>query len=687
MHGSVRGALGDRCPYRDYSDAILMVLVRCMWFLAPFAVYLRTMTATFLADDSPETVSDMAALEHMHPPGYPAFTLLGRVFMLLPAGGVAFRASLLAATGAALACWLAGRMTERLARRLEYGESAAIAGATVSAVLLAFSFIFWEQAISAKGGVYTLNACLLAALMTIVLEWIWGERTPGSVMVNGGFLAGIALAHHWMTLVAVSPALAAGGWPAFRRDGMPRTAWIKAGVFVLLGSSLYLFLPIRSSTPELLNWGRPNTLRQLAWVVSRAHYARVELGKREEGYWFARFAHLGKVAMREWTPVLFWPGLGGAVLLAVSLGAEFIMIYGVGILALAGALFFANPPPTMIPITDPYLIPFHLGWAVLGGVGVAWAAPWLDRKRVPKAVLPVLAALVLVGAHGRRMDASRYYLSYDYGWNLLQGLPKSSVVFCEGDFDLFSLMYHHEAERRRPDVAVTAAVFLDYDWYRETAHRMLPDVIPREHELLQYTVKPVRPLVYTSQHEGEEGVLKPVGLVMRPPLGEGYGLMDSAAVWRSLRFRGLWSARDRGAKERDLAESYGRQMGRLAQSARSSDIWLAIVALMKEIRMPLAKTELIMARYSLAQLVLQIPSSGKEQKERLLGVADRQLSEIIATAPAFHRAYMLKGNIAYLRGDRKAAREWLMKALEALPDNGTEAERTRIEGLLRGLKN
>jgi hypothetical protein len=661
------------------------VILRSLWFLAPFLVYLRTLTASFLADDSPETISDMVALEHMHPPGYPAFTLLGRVFMLLPVGGPAFRASLLAATAASLACWLASLITERLARRLEYTESAALAGASSAAALLAFSFIFWEQALSAKGGVYTLNTCILAALITIVLEWHWGERKPASVMITTGFLAGIGLAHHWMTLVAVSPALAAGGWPAFKRDGVPRSAVFKAAVFALLGASLYLFLPIRASTPVLLNWGRPDNLKQLVWVVSRAHYAGVELGKREEGYWFARFAHLGKVAMREWTPILFWTGLGGGILLAASLATEFVMIYGAGMLALAGALFFANPPPTMIQITDPYLIPFHLGWAVMGGVGIAWAAGRLRGKRVHEAVFPVLVASVLLLAHGRRMDCSRYYLAYDYGWNLLQGLPKSSVIFCEGDFDLFSLMYHHEADDRRPDTTVMAAVFLDYDWYRETAHKMLPDMIPREHELLQYTVKPVRPLVYTSQHEGGEGVLKPVGLVLRPPLGERYGLEDSAAVWRALRFRGLWDTRERGAKERDLAESYGKQMVRLAQSARDSDLPLAIIAFMKAVRMPIDKTERILARYGMAQLLLQMRPSGNEQRAYLLAAADRQLSAIIASAPAFHRAYVLKGNVAFLNGDRPAAREWLTKALEALPSAGVEAEKARIEGLLRGL--
>ncbi len=641
------------------------------------------MTGSFLADDSPETISSMVSLSHQHPPGYPAFTLLGKVASLMPVGGPAFRVALLAAAAAALACWLAGRTACRLVHRLGMGPSHGLIAGTSTVCLLALSWTFWSQALSAKGGVYALNACLLGALVWLTLRWLWRESRPARSLVTAGLLLGVGMGHHWMSIASALPGLLAGGLPILKRDRISWASWGVAGSLTLLGLSLYLLLPVRASTPLLLNWGRPHTAGQALWVITRAHYRPIELGKRPPGYWSERGRHLAEVAAREWTPWLLWPGAVGVALLALRLRQELWLLLGVATMVLAGVVFVAHPPLNKLYITEPFLVPVIQIWTILSGVGLGWVASRLPGRTGLTWAIPGGIALGLILVHGPRMDASRSYLSYDYGWNLLQGVHPKSVVFCEGDFDLFSLLYHHEVDRRREDVAVTAAVFLDYDWYRETAHRMLPDVIPREHKLAEYTVRPSRPLVYTSQHGGGDEVLRPVGLTLRPPLGTGYGLEDSARIWRALRFRGLWSTQTRGSPlAKRLVTTYSVQMARLGRAARGADPSLAGAAFLKAVRFPQDVRARVVNRYNLAQLLLQEPSPGKKDRRHQLGLAEEQLNRIIAEAPGYYRAYLLKGNIAFLRGDLTAARRLLRQALQALPAQGAEAERARVERIL-----
>ncbi len=650
-------------------------MIHALRFLIPFASYLLTLTGSYLADDSPETIYDIAALEHQHPPGYPLITLIGRLAACLPVGGFAFRINLLSAALIALAAVQVGRLADRLA-----GRNAG----TVAALLAGLGHTAWTQAISAKGAVYGLNAVLVLELVLVTFAGRLTARSAGAA----GLIAGLGMANHWMSVVVAGIGLATGILlaAATKRgpmigDSVKSRPLVLGFLLFVIASSSYLFLPIRarSEPPLLLNWGRPENLKQFVWHVSRAQYTPIETGERPEGYWSGRLAHLGAVALREW----FWIGLpvclwGAGTLVVRSAGAVWPAL-GAGVALLGGVLLVSHPPMEKFHITEPYLLPV---WLLLSaGAGVVVRGR--DRLQIVWVGL-ILFGLIAGLVRGRRLDASRYYVSADYGWNLLLAAPKDAVVFAETDFDLFALLEQHGVERRRPDVTVAAAVFLDYDWYRETAHRILPEVIPREHELGEYVVRPVRPLVYTSQHGGGEGVLKPVGLVMRPPLGAGFGLVDSARVWRALRFRGLWQRDpDRHRLAKDLHISYGVQMLRFAAEARDQDSDLAIRAYRKAARYPQEPMGRLMARYAAAQMTLaRLPGPARERATALAEAA-RDLDAILAEEPRFWRAHMLKGNVLFMAGDRAGARESLNRALAILPPDAPD--RPKIVGLLRGL--
>src|SRR5437764_11746350 len=118
-------------------------------------LYLRTLCPTVYLGDSGEISTAIVTGGVVHPPGYPLFSLLGRVALLLiPFGEPAFRIGCvvaLAAAGAVALLYLLAR---------ELGCSAWAAGS--GAAVFGASYTFWNQ--STRVEVYTLHvllACLL----------------------------------------------------------------------------------------------------------------------------------------------------------------------------------------------------------------------------------------------------------------------------------------------------------------------------------------------------------------------------------------------------------------------------------------------------------------------------------------------------------------------------------------------
>ena len=64
-------------------------------FALTFMVYLRTLAPTVYGFDSAELATGVYSGGIVHPPGFPLYMLIGRMFILLPIGDVAYRLNLM----------------------------------------------------------------------------------------------------------------------------------------------------------------------------------------------------------------------------------------------------------------------------------------------------------------------------------------------------------------------------------------------------------------------------------------------------------------------------------------------------------------------------------------------------------------------------------------------------------------
>ena len=147
------------------------------WSLAAFSLIIYVMTTAPVVAfwDNGEFIAVGAILGVGHPPGSPVYTLLSRLFSLLPFPNVAMAVNFLSILSAALAVAFLYFSIAKIARRWEGrigsfsdGLPTYVAGVT-ACLLAAFSFSFWENALEAE--VYATNILLMTATLWLVLHW------------------------------------------------------------------------------------------------------------------------------------------------------------------------------------------------------------------------------------------------------------------------------------------------------------------------------------------------------------------------------------------------------------------------------------------------------------------------------------------------------------------------------------
>ncbi len=171
--------------------------------LVSFAVYAWSAAPNVTLLDSGEF---LVAAEHFgvpHPTGYPLWTLLNWLFVLLPLGNAAWEVAIssgLCAAAAVGLCaallsntlrWFCGGQLARRARWLPHFVAVAFA------LALAFSQSMWSQAVIAE--VYALHALLIALFLTLCYAWVLRPTSDG-LMLGVFFTLALSFSNHQLTL-------------------------------------------------------------------------------------------------------------------------------------------------------------------------------------------------------------------------------------------------------------------------------------------------------------------------------------------------------------------------------------------------------------------------------------------------------------------------------------------------------
>jgi hypothetical protein len=184
-------------------------------FLLAFLVYFLTLTPELDTGDAGELTTALYSLGAAHPPGYPLYTMLGKIFTYLPIGSVAYRINFMSAFFGAFTIFFFFLFVFRLLHRARE-EGAFIMRdrfiALAGSLLFAFSLTMWEQAI--QGELYSLNAFFAPLLLLAAL--VWQENVFSSLRAGRpsyadkyilllAILIGLAFTNHLLLLGYIPP--------------------------------------------------------------------------------------------------------------------------------------------------------------------------------------------------------------------------------------------------------------------------------------------------------------------------------------------------------------------------------------------------------------------------------------------------------------------------------------------------
>jgi len=425
--------------------------------LFPFAVYLSTLGPCFLDGDSPETVTAGATLGIPHPPGYALSILSTRLFTLLPLGNPAFASALGSALWASLALLLLVALVQRVSR------SPSRVLPLCAGALLALSPHFWQEALSPKGAVYTLQGVLLLAFLWTFLR---ADR-PGAATA-GAFLFGLGLSNHWPTQIWFLPLLLGS------LLGLSRTHRIRALLFLGLGLSPLLVLPLLSHLGPALDLGAPDSLGRFLDHLSRKVYR----ASREAREWTAAWSFLGERTGHLAGHLLAFPGWLALPLAAFGIRRSPPRLKALAVpgALLLGALWLYPSVPETFWTLDRFLLPVDALVLLFAGIGMVELSVLFPERRGNLIAAVLALSMVAVGLTRPPQSPWGPTFRYDHGANLLKSAPKGSLFFAEAEDDVFPLHYLQEVLGKRKDVRVVPSFLLFEGWGVEGVGRRFKEL-------------------------------------------------------------------------------------------------------------------------------------------------------------------------------------------------------------------
>ncbi len=430
----------------------------------------------------------IAAATHgvAHPSGYPTYLILAKIFQFLPLGTLAFRTNLMSAIFGALTALVVADLTERVyPGKLAYRRWVGL----LVGLAFGLSPLFWSQAVITE--VYTLHAFFVALILWLMplgrvparLTQPWRERLSGLIfgLALGNQLTIGFLLPFWLwfgTFTIERSDKKTGNW---RKAQPSQTGWLdwrslgRKLLWLGLGLSIYLTIPLRAKSGSPIIWGNPVDLKGIFWLLSGQLYQERVFSLSPE-FVIPRLRNWAGWLQNQYGLVGLTVGFYG-LFYGKPRQARFFWVTGWMVLAYSAfAVGYASSDSYTI------LIPAYMAFGLWIGLGLAAllekaaATQWV--KWLPSlGLILMLAALLIQAAFNFAMvNPKTDFRAQLFIQTILEAAPQDAIVLTQIDEDSFSLWYAQFGLQQRTDLAVVALPLLQYNWYARHVVQVYPDV-------------------------------------------------------------------------------------------------------------------------------------------------------------------------------------------------------------------
>ena len=617
-------------------------------------VYLYTMFPAYKNNDSPETAAYACTLGIAHPPSYPLFNLAARIFSMVPVGNPAFRISLFSSFLAVIALIFTFYLIEKCNSLVFKREYRAIS--YISLVILAFSSVFWSQAIEAKGGIYMLNLVFFIALLYMAVSLI--EKFDLRRLYIMSYLIGLSLSNHWPSVVILAPIFAY--FYIRHRKQITIRGFAVNVLLLLIGLSAYLYLPIRGGADGVFAFmAKPNTWENFWWTVLRSAY--LETTEAAAGVLKNQMAEAGLIILKNhgFLGLFAIPGIYAVYKYKRNAGYLYTLIFAVVVFFV---IAFNRGSKDALWFIDVFMLPALYIMFIFITAGLVQTLDLVKPKALKK-YAPALfgaAAFFAACAGFNANNNNRNFLFYDFSNNILKTLTKGCFYLAEGDFFNLTMPYAGAVEKKLDNINYVALYSLMYKWGidafagkygdmgmqpghgGDNAVRLINNFSDKTDVYTSIYVKPIENEIGLREQKAK-GILYKISR-------KNEKIQDS--IFRLYSYRGIYDAKT--LYDRELAAVYGAGMDFMALARYNENDFQGAVNLgEKVLRMP-GTSDDAYAHYNLALSYLSLG----DNKNAL-----RCLINAMKYQPVTCSAYEIAGRIYYGASDMPNAKNMFEKAV------------------------
>lgn len=426
-------------------------------FLFFFILYLLNTPYSIVFGDSPELSLASYSLGIAHPPGYPLFSILSKTFSyLLPLTDYAQKCNIFSSFISSISVILLFISLFSITK--SYFAS------MISSLTLGFSYTFFKQSLIAE--VYALNS-FFVILITFCITKFNKEKDLKWFYLSC-FLCGIGLGNHHTLLGIFFSVLI-----FYFLKKSPLKQFLIGIAFFLLGLSIYFYLPIRSLTNPVLDWGDPENLQNFYNVITRQQFG---FGGGE--YSFYRLISQLIYYISLINKNFFLPAIITALLGFISFFKKDIKlgIYLTLIFLINGMLtyFVLNPEKSEFFLVEEFITPSIIVFSILLGSGISYIKSF--SKILYFIIIPVLMITLTMKFYLQKNEISRKddFFAFQLAKDICDILPEKSIIVGEADYSIFPILYMKNFYYKNKDIIILDADFFMLPWYQEQNLQKLP---------------------------------------------------------------------------------------------------------------------------------------------------------------------------------------------------------------------
>ena len=428
----------------NIQNTIYRILFPILVFLLPLGLYVKTLAPTYIPVDSAEFALCMHNAGICHPPGFPLYILIGKVFTdLLPVGTLIYKANLLSAifgAGTILFVFLA-------LKELEVKRDIAF----LLAIFLAVNSVFWEFATSAD--VFTFATFLIA------LTFLFSFRRRS---ILAFFALGLSASHFYISAVLL-PLLIWYFIKDPKRSGLAslrgRSGFM---VYCLLFFGLGFFpqalMYWRMQADPEINWGHAQGLSGFIDFVRRKEFGSIflianpvltfsisKLFKHIAYYFSDLFLSFGFIL-----PTLGFVGIFLGKILkdkkVILLSVSFFLLLTVQLVLLS--TIDPKSDAGSFQISKFYLPSYTVAILLFGYSLKKITNKFFEENEIYVSLILGLLVVIYLFANFKVNDLSKNYFSQNLNLDALEQLPEGNVGITLSHIFYFGSVYEQKINRR-----------------------------------------------------------------------------------------------------------------------------------------------------------------------------------------------------------------------------------------------